>query len=410
MVSQRRFVVACITMALLVTMVIYLTCTVADGVVTFLLNKNVLTTNGISPDFEHQIVHPVDVTHHPILGNSKTIPDPLQPRLVFLKTHKTASSTVTSVLQRYGYLNGLSFLMPKCGHTLDTYHHFDGFKVKGLSSKSAKTNNMQFNFLTNHARYSRTDMDRVFGGARYVTILRDPVEQFESMFYYFEMFRYLPPGKNSLGAFFEDPEQKFELMRSKKKQYTEKRMHNQQLFDLGVELDDMDDPSIINETIDRLHGELDLVMITEYFDESVLLLSKMMNWSLADVRYITRGQRKRSFREPLTDVTRDQISAWNSADLKLYEHFNRTFWEKVKQYGPNFEEDLNEFRRLQRDLSQTCRDMGNDDVTDRRVVRARIKVGAPEWCSLFFTDDVHFTSLIRQRMKNKGMPLYDSCG
>ncbi|XP_011682952.2 galactosylceramide sulfotransferase-like [Strongylocentrotus purpuratus] len=405
-ISPGNFTAACITMVVLVAMSIYLMSTVADGVAA------ILTTNGIQQDFEESerpMPQPLNSVRHPILNDSKTIPTLKQPRLVFLKTHKTASSTVTSVLQRYGYLKDLSFLMPKCGHILDTYHHFDVSKVQGLSSKSARERETLFNFLTNHARYSRTDMDGVFHEARYVTILRDPVTQFESMFYYFEMFKYLPAGKNSLGGFFEDPENNFKLMRRKKMQFTEKRMHNQQLFDLGIDLNDMDDPSTIDGKIGRLQDELDLVMITEYFDESMVLLSKLMHWSLDDLRYISRGARQPGFREPLTDDVRAQIRSWNSADVKLYERFNRTFWGKVKGYGPSFEEDLKTFRKLQLDLSDTCRDVRKDDVTDRRVVKARLKEEAPKWCSVFFMDDVHFTAIIRKRMKMKGLPLYDTC-
>lgn len=41
----------------------------------------------------------------------------------------------------------------------------------------------------------------------------------------------------------------------------------------------------------------------------------------------------------------EKILKWNRADMKLYDHFNKTFWAEVDKYGrQRMEDDLKVFQ------------------------------------------------------------------
>jgi galactosylceramide sulfotransferase/galactose-3-O-sulfotransferase 2 len=53
-----------------------------------------------------------------------TFPNAAAQVIGFLKTHKTASSSVQNVLLRYGLLNRLDFVLPSTGNHLNDPNHF----------------------------------------------------------------------------------------------------------------------------------------------------------------------------------------------------------------------------------------------------------------------------------------------
>ena len=59
---------------------------------------------------------------------------------------------------------------------------------------------------------------------------------------------------------------------------------NQQLWDLGLNHTDMEDEKLVDIKIEELKSQLDFVLIAEYFDESLVLLSKILCWDLSEFR------------------------------------------------------------------------------------------------------------------------------
>ena len=62
---------------------------------------------------------------------------------------------------------------------------------------------------------------------------------------------------------------------------------NQQLWDLGTTYIEMEDPGTVEDKISKFDFEFDLVMIAEYFDESLVLLAQLLCWELTEVRSVT---------------------------------------------------------------------------------------------------------------------------
>ena len=61
---------------------------------------------------------------------------------------------------------------------------------------------------------------------------------------------------------------------------------NQQLWDLGTTDIEMEDAGTVQAKISRFDSEFDLVLIAEYFDESLVLLAAILCWDLSDVRSV----------------------------------------------------------------------------------------------------------------------------
>ena len=61
---------------------------------------------------------------------------------------------------------------------------------------------------------------------------------------------------------------------------------------------------MISKHIDDLSEKIDLVLIVEYFDESLILLKRELCWELDDVVYFKLNQRSQEYKQ--TEITSQQ--------------------------------------------------------------------------------------------------------
>nr|XP_002739370.2 PREDICTED: galactose-3-O-sulfotransferase 2-like [Saccoglossus kowalevskii] len=255
-----------------------------------------------------------------------------------------------------------------------------------------------YDLLTNHVGYNRNEMEAVIPNATYVTVLRHPVNQLVSAFSYFRWGKAIkvprPNKEDVIDTFMEEPSKYLKGNVRLKWQ-----SHNGQLYDLGFKTENnviTDD--LVYKHIEILGKEMDLVLITEYFDESLLIMKKQLCWSMDDIVYISKCLG--TSRHTMTQQTRDKILKWNRGDLLLYQHFNRTLWEKIAEYGPTFEEDLQQFRgKLQETLTE-CVDPSKMNTKDRRERKYVLKTNASKECVEMSFEDTHYTNIIRTRQLN----------
>ena len=254
----------------------------------------------------------------------------------------------------------------------------------------------KYNMLTNHVRYNRAEMDVVVPNATYFSILRHPVKHFESAFVYFLVARKLQlPHEDPVKAFFEKPEEYWE-----RKFYFWFQLRNGQIFDLGLDHDDHTGPKVAG-LIQRVAKEFDLIMIADYFDESLLLLRKQLCLDWRDILYIPDNFRTDEQKIKLSKELREKIEIWNWADMALYRFYNQTFWDKIRDYGPKFKEDLQYFRTL---LGKT-----REECTTGRIIRKprdahgvrtlEMRENASGFCRHLMLGDTEYTAMFRNRQK-----------
>ncbi|XP_033095834.1 galactose-3-O-sulfotransferase 3-like [Anneissia japonica] len=206
--------------------------------------------------------------------------------------------------------------------------------------------------LVSHTLYNRPEMDFVFGDAKYVTIIREPTAQFESAFFFFKMPQelHLEQFENPIEEFMRSPEK----YKNTKGFIQHKKSLNDQFRVLGLPESKFSDEWFIRYKLKQLEFEIDLVMINEYFDESLILLKKTLCWQFDDILYLSKKVRSKSNQAVLTSTLKEKIRSWNSADVLLYEHFNQTFWRRISEYGNTFFDDLNKFRKMKVASNEKC--------------------------------------------------------
>ncbi|KAL4636111.1 galactosylceramide sulfotransferase-like [Arapaima gigas] len=268
--------------------------------------------------------------------------------VMFLKTHKTGSSTILNILFRFGEKHRLKFAFPDSRNDFFYPLPFQRLHVKDYRP------GMCFNIMCNHMRFSKDEVGKVLpADTTYVTILRDPAELFESSFHYFGHiipFTWKISGEDKLAEFLQDPWRYFDP-----KGYNAFYLKNLLFFDFGY--DNMMDPddSRVEKSIQAIEERFQLVMLMEHFEESLILLKEALCWEIDDLLFFKLNARKGSMVSRLNSQLRAQVLEWNKIDWKLYQHFNITFWKKVDAYGrQRIARDVEELKRRNEEMANIC--------------------------------------------------------
>ncbi|XP_022363464.1 galactose-3-O-sulfotransferase 3 [Enhydra lutris kenyoni] len=277
-------------------------------------------------------------------------PRPKHMTVAFLKTHKTAGTTVQNILFRFAERHNLTVALPhpSCEHQFCYPRNFSVHFVHPATRPP--------HVLASHLRFDRAELERLMPpGTVYVTILREPAAMFESLFSYYNQycpaFRRVPNA--SLEAFLRAPEAYYRAG-----EHFAMFAHNTLAYDLGGdnERSPRDDAAYLAGLIRQVEEVFSLVMIAEYFDESLVLLRRLLAWDLDDVLYAKLNARAASSRLAAIPAALARAArAWNALDAGLYDHFNATFWRRVASAGRAcVEREARELREARERLLRRC--------------------------------------------------------
>ncbi|XP_042542834.1 galactose-3-O-sulfotransferase 4 [Dipodomys spectabilis] len=356
--------------------------------------------------------------------------------LVFLKTHKSGSSSVLNLLHRYGDRHGLSFALP--AHYQFGYPRlFQASRVKGYNPHGGGTQ-PSFHILCHHMRFNLKEVLQVMPpDSFFFSIVRDPAALARSAFSYYKStssaFRKAP----SLAAFLANP-RAFYRPGARGDHYA----RNLLWFDFGLPFPpemrtkggnpnllkdsnslhlhvlpsgagsraqvpdpnalfqpvptvadghsqpaspatlDLESSSFIQWGLAWLDSVFDLVMVAEYFDESLVLLADALCWGLDDVvgfmHNAQAGGGQGHSAASNSELTPDdrlltaRARAWNNLDWALYLHFNRSLWARIEQFGQRkLQRAVAELRARREALAKHCLVGGEaldpKYITDRKL-------------------------------------------
>ncbi|KAM9853092.1 galactose-3-O-sulfotransferase 2 [Aulostomus maculatus] len=304
-------------------------------------DKNLLITHSSSSSFKTHIKS----------GHTTAMCQP-KSHIVFLKTHKTASSTVLNILYRYGESRNLSFALPKNKHSQLFYpYFFVSHFVEGFSTNGVK----EFHIMCNHMRFKKSEVAKVMpADTFYFSILRNPVDLMESIFTYYKS---IPAFANtqSLDKFLDNCWQRYNPSIS-----NNHYAHNIMAFDFGfnnnITAYSKDLEERASRVVTAIEQDFHLILISEYFDESMILLKHVLCWSLDDVASFRLNSRSEQSRHSLSNTTAEKVKRWNALDWRIYLHFNSTFWHKVDSLvgREQMKVEVSQLRALQTELTNTC--------------------------------------------------------
>uniref|UniRef100_A0A3P9JHZ6 Galactose-3-O-sulfotransferase 2 n=1 Tax=Oryzias latipes TaxID=8090 RepID=A0A3P9JHZ6_ORYLA len=276
------------------------------------------------------------------------------PPVVFLKTHKTGSSTVQNLLFRMGEKHGATFAFPSYSYQFSYPDKFEADFVDELPEGSS-----QFDILCSHMRLNMEELKKVMPpNTIYITILRDPVQTFESVFSYYTFS--IPAfslakeaaktmeNRSALSVFLGTPES-FWDPKSPKNGLGKNPMS----FDFGLDLQhgNMAWSANLTALVETFH----LIMIAEHFDESLVLLRALLKLELEELAYVHFNTRSAHSITSLDETTKARIRAWNHLDMKLYDFSLKLFQKKVEEYGAErLKRDVDLLRASSSKIRQKC--------------------------------------------------------
>ncbi|CBY30723.1 unnamed protein product [Oikopleura dioica] len=262
--------------------------------------------------------------------------------VVFVKTHKTASSTLQNIFLRYGLKHDLKIALPKnSGNRFYYPQPFAKWMIKPFDDPSEPV------IIANHLRAS-PELYKTFQEAKKITILRDIPSLYESSFGYMKDLSKPYKKAGSIEKFYENPMKYYNKKDPAGQSGNDVFARNHVAFDLGLPWTESDK---IEESIEYLDKTLDLVILSDFFKESMILLRKELCWDWDDVLFFVTNQR--SEKKELSPDLAQKMREWNAFDTAIYSHFNSTFWKKIEAYQ-NFDADMKLLDEKLEQIKQTC--------------------------------------------------------
>ncbi|XP_066265928.1 uncharacterized protein [Branchiostoma lanceolatum] len=293
--------------------------------------------------------------------------------LVFLKTHKTASSTVQNIIMRFGSARSLTFALPSKRTSNLGWPQL--FKKSHVLQERLGRKNTSYNILCHHTRLNYDNIRELMpDDTVYITIVRNPADMYESIFYYMGLDKHFKINStNPLRTFLEKPS--YYVYKNRKA--VPQLYRNPMFYDLGY----LRTQSVyvseqtIKSDIDRLEKIFSLVMVADYFEESLVLMKHALCWDIDDVTFFKLNARRE---ESIRHVTRDmagKIRRWNMADAMLFDHFNKTLWSKLSQLPFDWRKEVAVLKARNRRLQEDC--IESDRVRNAEIQDKRFQVYQP---------------------------------
>ncbi|XP_062454364.1 galactose-3-O-sulfotransferase 3-like [Rhea pennata] len=214
---------------------------------------------------------------------------PRGPPVAFVKTHKTGSSTLQNILFRAAERRNLTLAFPRYTFQFAYPQPFSPAFAEPPPPGAAG-----YDLLLSHLRLEPAALRRLMPpGTVFLTILRDPVRTYRSVFHYYcgsvPAFQPLRNRSRPLAAFLRRPRRYYDP-----REPGNGLARNPMAFDLGLEAGG--DPSgsggAWQRELERLNRTFGLVLIAERFEESLLLARELLGLRLEELAFVPLNARR----------------------------------------------------------------------------------------------------------------------
>ncbi|MCD6364181.1 MAG: sulfotransferase family 2 domain-containing protein [Synergistetes bacterium] len=256
--------------------------------------------------------------------------------LIFLHIPKTGGSSLLWILQRH--------------YRLEEVFHDTVFQKAGDCFLNDKK------FLHGHFKYGIHELLKL-RNYKYISLLRNPVYRVFSHYFYAREQMFMNDRE------FRDQDLVSWLEKNKS------WVSNLQTAYISGE--DHVDLKALRKAKDNLKKDFLFIGITELFDESLLILRKLLG--LKDI-YYGLPRNATQFKHLMERANEDlflEVERVNRYDMELYEYAKDLLMEHIKNYGSDFSRDLEEFRKRNRGkegILAHALDVGLREVRRGRVI------------------------------------------
>lgn len=321
----------------------------------------------------------------------------------FLKVHKAASTTTQALFLRFGWRRNLTFVLSpeynKFGYPNIISTNESITKYNTLPPPSGKT----FDMLCNHVVYGHKEWSTVLPlDSAIVGTVREPFSHFNSVLNYFNpraisFVQSAIDPVDPVGTFLKNPT-KFEA-----KNIRQSFTNNRLAFEYGV------DPQILasrdfagfdkylKEVLDK---QFIIVLLSDKYDESLVMMKRKLNWSLDDIMYALKNVRSATKlnRYNMKDQHKALHRNYSTFDYLLYEFFKEKLSKQINDEGPSFKEEVDNFKEVRTYIEHFCH------AVPKHI--KSVKVGKSRWtesfdiaredCDIMHKGEIPFVQMIRR--------------
>ncbi|XP_076462142.1 galactose-3-O-sulfotransferase 2-like [Babylonia areolata] len=271
-------------------------------------------------------------------------------RFAFLQTHKTGSQTLTAILNRYALAHNLSVAVRK-----KLYGHEARLRNGWIPDlRPLPPGVPHYDMITDHVRFDERCVRHFLpNDTVFVSLLREPLDQFVSSFYFYRDVWRRPkllriPGPDPVSTYLSNITHWDTNYGS--------LTNSQTPYDFGLEFQSLQDPDYLKTSITYLSRVFHLVLLTEAYDESLVLLKRTLSWKLQDMLYVKINVGKTRPPHSFTPHQRNEFEKHRKAEFALYRHFRSVFYDKVRAEDNTFPEEVRVFKAMRGKVESFCKE------------------------------------------------------
>lgn len=333
-----------------VTMVIRHTQTIhrLRGMLNITAEENNITNSQFANSSLHQNIKNVCELTKPITVVEENCTKPVT-EVFYLRTFKTGSSTITSMLYRFIWKHNLT-IVPLLWDTFpDTITDHKVEKPLGNL-----TNETKYDLLAEHIRFDHKAVQKyVKPDAKFIVSLRHPMAHYKSVVYEFRL-----PQMFHIS----DIDPALTILKNLKR-YSIYYPGIRQMgvtkslltYQLGLDRDLLDNITAVDNFILETDKSFDFVIINEYFDESLILLRRKFCWQTKDIYYLVKRPGRYKYKTSFYDESIRKIhETWSAADYKLYYYFLTKLLSELEMMPQDFWDELAQYRITNTKIAEFC--------------------------------------------------------
>ena len=129
---------------------------------------------------------------------------------------------------------------------------------------------------------------------------------------------------------------------------------------LGLKQKDFENVEKVESFVKGIVAHFDHMLISEYPDESLILMRRKLCWEISDILYLSLNVKTYSSKESNRDgILAEKLKNWSKADLILYNIFNETLWNGITEHGSSFWDELEFYQAQTRRIYEFCTSIVN---------------------------------------------------
>ena len=273
--------------------------------------------------------------------------------IYYIKVHKSGSTTVQNILQRFAISHNLKVAVYNRAWTMPFPDTADR---RFLFEKILPGSNFEkYNIMCDHAVFNRSESEPyMVPNVTYIASLREPFSQLESSFEYFNLVRgfKLENYDDPIKYFLTQGPTRFQHRRSFR------WVQNIQAFNMGYTNVTDNNLTSVFKYLSYLENTLDFVILLEQFDACLIYMKKMFSWDMKDILYLVQLPSARKYkvkRDPTLQKGLQELhQQLSTADYVIYDHFSRKTENLLQSQTKQFWQEVAFFQATLKKVQHFC--------------------------------------------------------